>query len=239
MLLVGDVAKTPGWEIAKQYEPARNELQVGDDFVDTFTLSDNRIALVMGDVAGKGLVAAQHTAEIKYSLRVLLREYGGEPASALDRLNKFLLQSQNLDARAQDAPVCISVAVVNTETGKGILASGGMEPALLLRGTTSEAIQAGGLISGVSESAEYEALPFTLSADDTLILVTDGVTEARGKDRSFLGYDGFMLAATGAASRPGATVQSISEAILAESQGYGGGEQGDDICVLVARHTAA
>ena len=237
LLLVGDIAKTPGWTIARQYEPAQNELQIGGDFVDTFALDDNKLALVVGDVAGKGLVAAQHTAEIKYSLRVLLREYHGKPAAALLRLNNFLLQSQRLDDRAQDALVCVSVAVVDTKTGEGVFASGGMEPALILRGVEPEIIKSSGLILGVSDLAEYQETPFTLAEEDTLILITDGVTEARGKDRSFFGYDGFSKAATTAAASPGATVHHISEVILGESKNYGDGTQSDDICILVARRT--
>ncbi|MBC8141198.1 MAG: PAS domain-containing protein, partial [Armatimonadetes bacterium] len=121
-----------GVEISTQYLPASDEAKIGGDFFDTVALSPSRVALVVGDYVGKGLEAAQYTAEVKYALRVLLREYG-EPTVALDRLNTFLLDSQRLNARADVALVCISVAVMDTQTGAVSLACGGMEPPLVVR----------------------------------------------------------------------------------------------------------
>ena len=65
----------PGLQIAHFYEAAWDEALVGGDFYDLFALRDHKVALVVGDVAGKGLAAASYTAEIKFSLRSLLREF--------------------------------------------------------------------------------------------------------------------------------------------------------------------
>ncbi|MBC8143152.1 MAG: SpoIIE family protein phosphatase [Armatimonadetes bacterium] len=235
MLLGGETTPSPGWQLATQYEPAQSELKIGGDFFDTFALTENKLALVVGDVTGKGLAAARHTAEVKYALRVLLREYS-QPAPALSRLNNFLLESQRLDDRDQNALVCVAVAVVDTATGTGELASGGMEPMLLLNNGEAKSVSPVGVILGVSKEAHYDSAPFTLAEGDTLILVTDGVTEARSKDRSFFGYDSLVESATNAATS-NATVESIGEAVITAAKEYGGGSAGDDICILVARRT--
>ncbi|RYF42646.1 MAG: hypothetical protein EOO38_19520 [Cytophagaceae bacterium] len=63
-----------GVETSTRYLPGWTEAQVGGDFFDIIALSADKVALVVGDYAGKGLEAAQYTAEVKYALRVLLRE---------------------------------------------------------------------------------------------------------------------------------------------------------------------
>ena len=87
-------------------------------------LNNDCVALVVGDCTGKGLKAAQYTAEVKYALRVLLREYR-HPTPAVRRLNTFILDAQRLDDRDQDAPVCITVAVVDTRTDETFIAAAG------------------------------------------------------------------------------------------------------------------
>ncbi len=68
--LIPDVSlDLPGYELAATYKPALKEAEVGGDFYDVFTLPDGRAALVIGDVSGKGLQAAMHTATSRYMLR--------------------------------------------------------------------------------------------------------------------------------------------------------------------------
>ena len=103
-----DSSSLHGVEVSMEYHASSSEAQFGGDFYDTVSLSANKIALVVGDCTGKGLKAAQHTAEVKYALRVLLREYG-HPTPALHRLNTFLMESQTFGGRPEDALVCVAV----------------------------------------------------------------------------------------------------------------------------------
>ena len=93
----------PGLRIQTEYEPAWREALIGGDFYDALSLGGNTVALVVGDVTGKGLEAATHTAEVKYALRAILREHP-HPAQALGRLNDFLVAGQRAGRRPSPAP---------------------------------------------------------------------------------------------------------------------------------------
>ncbi len=81
----------PGLETDALHEVALEEATVGGDFFDVFALSDDKVALVVGDASGKGLAAAARTVEVKYALRAFLREYP-YPARTLARLNQPALR---------------------------------------------------------------------------------------------------------------------------------------------------
>lgn len=227
-----------GVEISTQYLPASDEAKIGGDFFDTVALSETTVALVVGDYVGKGLEAAQYTAEVKYALRVLLREYG-DPTIALKRLNTFLLDSQRLNARADGALVCISVAVLDTATGAVSLACGGMEPPLVVRsGGAIEVVETQGMVVGTFEEARFDTKTLTLDAGDTLILVTDGITEARSPrpQRDMFGYDGLTAMVWRAESL---SVDRLGARIVAGARDFAAGKLQDDVCVLLARRTEA
>lgn len=201
-------------------------------------LNNDCVALVVGDCTGKGLKAAQYTAEVKYALRVLLREYR-HPTPAVRRLNTFILDAQRLDDRDQDAPVCITVAVVDTRTDETFIAAAGMEPPLVVRaGGQAESIEAGGLILGIESASEYPAEVITLGLSDILVLFTDGVTEARGPrpERKFFGYEGLTDVAWSAAELP--VLETITAHVLHTIKAFAAsGRPQDDICLLLARRT--
>jgi serine phosphatase RsbU (regulator of sigma subunit) len=102
LLLTPPANAFPGIEISTRYEAAWEEAQIGGDFHDAFQVDGGKVALVVGDVTGKGLAAASYTAEIKFALRAYLRE-SDDPAAALQRLNHFLVGAQRLDAHPRDA----------------------------------------------------------------------------------------------------------------------------------------
>ncbi|MBC7808399.1 MAG: PAS domain S-box protein [Akkermansiaceae bacterium] len=238
LLLTPPVATLNNLEVSTQYEAAFDEAQFGGDFFDTVLLTEDKVALIVGDCTGKGLKAAQHTAEVKYALRVLLREYG-HPTPALHRLNTFLMDSQRLDARDHEALVCVSVAVINTRTGEAQVAAAGMEYPLIVRGDgTTESIEVGGLILGINADAEYAAETVSLGVDETIILVTDGITEARGPfpERDMFGYNGLIEVARQAFTEA-VTPEAMGERIVSAATDFAVGKLQDDVCVLLARRT--
>jgi PAS domain S-box-containing protein len=228
-----------GLEVSTQYEPAWDEAQFGGDFFDAFAITEDQVALVVGDVTGKGLAAAQHTAEVKYALRVLMREYS-HPIPAMKRLNRFLMNAQRLDARDANALVCITVAVVDTRTGETSITSAGMEPPLVLRADGStESVNVGGLLLGMDADAEYHAASVTLREGESLLLATDGITEARrprrGKEPAdFFGYDGLTETAREAAASF-TNLEEISRFVVDRAKEFAGGRPQDDVCLLIAR----
>jgi|GEM_PF-2924681 PAS domain S-box len=248
----------PGLEIAPKYEAAWDEARLGGDFFDVFTLPDGRVALVVGDVTGKGLKAAARTAEVKFALRAFLHDTP-EPAEALTRLNLFLLSMQREEARAGSeigllsrlteeegkGPnlsgmrfVSLSIAVVDPQTGAMACSAAGAEPLLVVRdaGGDPEEFFAGGVVLGAEPDAVYDTARTTLAPGDLLAIVTDGITEARRGRREFFGLEG-LVGSLGGAVRAEAPLAEISEAVLADARRFANGSLQDDACLLFARRT--
>jgi len=228
----------PGLAVKTLYEAASNESLVGGDFWDTFACDHGHVALALGDVMGHGLPAAVFTAELKYTLRGFVREHK-HPARILAQMNAYLCEShrlygEGLNEEGDDAPVCLTLAIVNTTTGQGMVAAAGMEPPLLVRSDGQmEEMKVSGLLLGFQLGAEYAETTFQLDRGDLVILTTDGVTEAR-QDNEFLGYEGLMrLAQEG---RSSGTLEKMGQTILDGARAFAGGKLRDDACVLLARH---
>ncbi len=226
----------PGLAVKTMYETASDEALVGGDFWDTFAFDNGHVALVIGDVMGHGLTSAIFTAELKYTLRGFIREHE-HPPLILYQLNQYLCQThrlfrEGLNDEGDEAPVCLTLVVLNTATGEGVVCSAGMEPPLLLRADGQmEEIRTRGLVLGVETDEEYRAETFQLGHGDLVLLTTDGITEAR-RGRSFLGYDGLMrLAQEG---RKG-TLEQMGQTILDGARAFAMGKLMDDACLLLAR----
>lgn len=237
LLLTPEVGAFPGIEVCPIYQPAWDEALVGGDFFDAFALDGGKVALVIGDVTGKGLIAATFTAEMKFALRTLLREHGGDPAVALGRLNQHLLDGQRLDGKAEDVFVCLAVAVLDPATGEAAFSVAGGEPPLIVRATGDiEEVAARARMLGALPDWNEEPLTLRVEAGDLLLLLTDGITEARcGKGADFFGMEGVAEAAR--AALPARSLDVIGRAIVAAAQTHAGGQQADDICLFLARRT--
>jgi len=116
MLQAPGPGKFKGIDVETRYEAALNEAEVGGDFFDAFALGKDKVALVVGDVSGKGLQAAERTAEVKYALRAFLHETPA-PEFALAMLNDFIYDTHRLDEDSSVIFIVLALAVVNTSTG--------------------------------------------------------------------------------------------------------------------------
>jgi serine phosphatase RsbU (regulator of sigma subunit) len=233
MLLRPTEGQFPGLSVEPIYEAAWSEAEVGGDFYDAFTLPGNKVALVVGDVAGKGLAAAARSAEVKYALRVYLRE-SPSPSEAVTRLNNFLCDVQGMDGRIGDAFVALAAAVIDPTTGEAQIVQAGLEPPLVQRADgTTETVEQGAMPLGILSGAEYRDDPLTLFPGDLLLLLTDGITEARA-GREFFGFDGVegVLRTFKTAETP---LQVIGQSVVDEARAFGGGTSRDDACLLLAR----
>ncbi|MDQ2687837.1 MAG: SpoIIE family protein phosphatase, partial [Armatimonadota bacterium] len=227
----------PNLSVKTLYQSASDEALVGGDFWDTFACDHGHIALVLGDVMGHGLPAAVFTAELKYTLRGFVREHV-HPARIFAQMNAYLCEgnrlfAEGLNHEGDDAPVCLTLIVINTATGRGAVAGAGMEPPLIVRsGGDMEELKVSGLLLGVQSGAEYTETSFQLDRGDLVVLTTDGVTEAR-QGQEFLGYNGLMRLAQEGRSLE--TLEQTGRAILDGARAFAGGEFKDDACVLLAR----
>ena len=234
LLLTPPACAFPGLDVRTVYQAASDEADVGGDFCDAFRVDETLVALIVGDVVGKGLTAATFTAEVKFALRAFAREHP-DPASILLRLNGAVMDAQRMEPRAEVTLVTVALAVIDTATGDTRLSAAGAVPPLLVsHGGRVRALKPGGMILGVQAGEQYEAVRFRMRERDTLLFVTDGITEARraGTGRLF-GDERLRRVARDAVAR-----ESLGEAaahVVDEARRFAGGPLSDDACVLVAR----
>lgn len=174
-LLTTEMPELGGCMLGTVYEPAGGEAEVGGDFFDIFDLPDGRLALVVGDVSGKGAEAAAQTAMAKYMLRAFATR-NASPSSALFHLNNALLKSF-----PDDRFMTIMYAVMDVATNQLVMASGGHPAPLIYRyeSRTVEALEVPGSILGAFEDQSYEQESFELGTGDVFVAYTDGLVEAR------------------------------------------------------------
>ncbi|MFF4174164.1 PP2C family protein-serine/threonine phosphatase [Streptomyces sp. NPDC001744] len=210
-LLPPALANVAGLDVAAYYHIASTD-EVGGDFYDLFPLSAGTWGLFLGDVCGKGAEAAALTSLTRYTLRAAA-VYDPDPAAVLDNLNTVLNHEYNGDD-PRFCTVLFGLLTPDRERGgfRITLAAGGHPPALLMRadGTADYLPTPGGQLIGVLPDVHIATTTLHLLPGDTLLLYTDGLTEARtaaaggGEDRygddALLGF-GRALAPTTA---PGA-----------------------------------
>ncbi len=224
----------PGLSLATLYKAASQEAGIGGDFYDVYTVDGGEVALVVGDVSGKGLSAATHIAEVKYTLRAFLRE-NPSPGHALARLNDSVCEAQRQDGWGNASLVVLALAVVDPTTGGAVYASAGAEPMLILPpgdGEVEEIGRRSGLVLGVTPGQQYLETALTLEPGAMLLMATDGITEAR-QGGEMLNLDGLKRLAAEARHLP--EVGEISRAILDGARDHAGGILTDDACLLLAR----
>ncbi|MFF3214256.1 PP2C family protein-serine/threonine phosphatase [Streptomyces sp. NPDC002886] len=206
-LLPPALADVPGLDVAAYYHIASAD-EVGGDFYDLFPLTAGTWGMFLGDVCGKGAKAAAVTSLARYTLRAAA-VYDPDPAAVLGNLNTVL----NHEFNGTDPRFCTVVfGLLTPDSDRGgfhiTLASGGHPPALLMRadGTATYLPTPGGQLIGVLPDAHIVTTTVHLTPGDTLLLHTDGLTEAHtaggGRDRygdeALLGF-GRTLAPTTAA----------------------------------------
>ena len=225
-----------GLAVQTVYEMASDEALVGGDFWDTFAFDNGHVALVLGDVMGHGLTSAIFTTELKHMMRAYVREHE-QPARILYQMNRFLYESgrlfdQRINSEGGESAVCIALAIVERETGAGALTIAGMEPPILVRasGETTQ-VAANGLSLGIIANQKYRQIDFQLDTGDTLVFVTDGITEAR-KGHEFLDSGGLMRLAE-AGSR--GSLKVMADAILNGAREFADGKLHDDVSAILVR----
>jgi sigma-B regulation protein RsbU (phosphoserine phosphatase) len=177
-LLPPVLPEVPGLEVAASYHVASAD-QVGGDFYDLFPLSGGEWGFFLGDVCGKGAPAAVLTSLARYTLRAAAT-YDPDPIEVLRNLNTVLRHEYSDD----DPRYCtVTFGVLRPQDGgyHVTLAGGGHPPALLLRadGTADYQDTPGGQLVGILPNARFATVTRRLGPGDTLLLYTDGLTEAR------------------------------------------------------------
>ena len=231
-LLPVTLPPVPGVETAAHYHTASPD-RLGGDFYDVFPVDGKRFAFFLGDVCGKGPQAAAVTSLTRYTLRAAAL-HDCDPVAALSTLNKVLHERYSGSGDPRYCTAVFGVLDPDPATGHVAvrLASGGHPPVLVLRadGTAHFLPTPGGLLVGVLPDAPFVTATTVLAPGDTLLLYTDGLTEARtGKDRTDLFGDEGLLAF--AADHAGTTPQAVIQALIGLLHSFADGLD-DDTALL-------
>ncbi|MEU3668303.1 PP2C family protein-serine/threonine phosphatase [Streptomyces virginiae] len=232
-LLPDTLPPIPGMESAAHYRTASPD-RLGGDFYDVFPLDATRFAFFLGDVCGKGPQAAAVTSLTRYTLRAAAL-HDPDPVSVLTTLNRVLHERYS----SGDPRYCTAIFGTlepDPVTGQVTvhLASGGHPPALVLRadGTADFLPTPGGLLVGILPTAPFTPATATLDPGDTLLLYTDGLTEARtGQGRTDLYGDEALRAF--ATTHAGRSPHAVMEALTGLLDGFGDGLDDDTALLAV------
>ena len=216
------------YEVAANMEPARN---VGGDFFDIMRLENSRIGIAVADVSDKGVPAALFMMSSITQLKGAAIGIG-DPGGVLSEVND-LLNQDNETAMF----VTVLYAVYNPDSGVITYANGGHNPPVIVHADGSSTLlpMTGGIALGVAPGFEYEQSTMTLNPGESIILYTDGVTEAMNGDGEEFGIDRLRdLFVGGPPRRPKEANKAIFEAV---STFAGDTPQSDDITCLTLRRS--
>jgi PAS domain S-box-containing protein len=225
--VLDDFPEVEGFELGRRYEAALKADLVGGDFYDVFRLNDGRIALVMGDVAGKGLKAAVYTAMTKYMLRAYALE-DPRPRTVLSRLNEALEFCTPLDVF-----VTLAYAVLDPRTRTLEYANAGHEqPVHVSCGSrVAVGLDVTGRALALGRGAEYGSRTLSLRPGDIVVFFTDGITDAGFADRR-LGPER-VLEIIG--SCVPCSARELIDTLLAKALRHAGGKLSDDAALLAIK----
>ena len=202
---------------------------VGGDFYDFFRIDGDRIALVVADVCGKGIPAALFMAVS----RTIIHSKGMQGVSAAEclKVSNQLLATSSADYMF----VTVFYAIFNTKTGLVTYSNAGHNSPHIVRahGTVEQLPMDGQFMVGAFAEEEYADKTLHMEHGDTLVMFTDGVTEAMDSTGRLFGTDRLNRILSGVADK---SSQEIVEAVKAGIVEFvGDAEQSDDITMLVVR----
>ncbi len=186
--------------------------EVGGDFYDFVTVDDRNLTLIIGDVAGKGIPAAMLTSVTRTMLRVEAMR-GESPQAIINQANNVLHQ----DLSRSDSFVTVFVATIDTVKGTLNYASAGHIPGLLWRAEagTTEQLRATALPLGIFGYEGQAPHTIQLRPGDTLVLYTDGITEAQSPEGELFGFNRLIHLIEAYAHEPPETLQQAIQSKIA------------------------
>jgi serine phosphatase RsbU (regulator of sigma subunit) len=216
-----------GWEVDAYYQAAR---EVGGDFYDFIEIGDGRLAIVAGDVTGKGVPAALVMATARSILRGEAPRVG-KPGAILAAANSELLG----DIPAQMFVTCLCI-VLDPATGQMSVANAGHNRPYLCGRDGVRELRVSGMPLGLMNDMVYEEMAGVLDPGQSFILSSDGLIEAHNREREMFGFP--RMESSLQQYRP---ASSIIEYLLGELEAFTGPgwEQEDDITLVVLHRVGA
>jgi phosphoserine phosphatase RsbU/P len=202
-------------------------LAVGGDYFDVFKMADGRTAFLIADVSGKGLGAALLTTMLQGALSGLM--LGADPAPMFVHLNNFLCEHAEVGRYAT-----VFFGILHNDGTLEYINAGHPSPLLLREGDATEPFTEGSCPVGLLPEIDYHVARVNLQPNDTLILFSDGITEAVDLQEEMYGIDRLRALFAGQAN-PG--LDYLQQTALASLREFTrGASQADDITLLLVRY---
>lgn len=229
-LLPPELPQVPGVEVAARHQPAA-EMVIGGDFYDVFENADGSWTVLIGDVCGKDTTAASLTALARHSARAAVT-HDSDPAAVLHVMNEAFRQHGSAEQFC--TAVCVRLRSGPERIDLECAVAGHPPPLLLRPDGSTEAVRATGPLVGLFEDAAFPPESATLGLGETLVLYTDGVTEARREEELF--GEARLAAALG--QRPALEADALADEVLRAVAGFDNGDRRDDVAVLTVQRPA-
>jgi len=223
-LLPDQLPSVPGLVLRAMYRPVAKNMEIGGDWYDAFRLADQRLAVAVGDVMGKGLTAAAGMGRVRNALRALALT-DPRPAAVLGGLDRLFSATEE-----EEQVTTVAYLVIDPETGTGVLGNAGHLPALVLEAGCAprfDQVEAGTPLGWASPRKQHA---FNLRPGSTAVFYSDGLVENRNRGLD-TGLEDLAAVAARAdeelLARPERFLEYLVERMLA------GHEQDDDVTVFV------
>jgi serine phosphatase RsbU (regulator of sigma subunit) len=207
-------------------------LEVGGDLYDFFTLDQDRICFIIGDVSDKGIPAALFMAMVRATFKMAAIAAPESIALTMNRVNQFLCESN-----PQQMFVTALAGILDLRTGHVDYVDAGHEPPFIRHadGTVQKVDKAGNIVLGLLPDYAFASGELQLAAGDNLVLYTDGVTEAMDAGHQLFGADRLEMTLS-CAGHP-ADSEAVIRALLDDLRAHvGQSHQSDDITLLAIRY---
>jgi sigma-B regulation protein RsbU (phosphoserine phosphatase) len=216
-----------GLDYAGKCRPAAT---IGGDYYDFLPVSGGHFGFAIGDVSGKGIPAALLMASLRASLRALAIAYSGAIAQLMADLNDLIYEASSADRYAT-----FFYGVVDPAARTFSYVNAGHNPPLLFRAGSEDILhlEEGGLMVGTFRGVQYQQGSVALRTGDTLVMFTDGISEAMNPAGEEFGEDRIVAAIReGAGLRAAALVDWVLSAVDSFTAGA---PQHDDMTLVVVR----
>ena len=217
----------PEFELSAVLEPAK---EVGGDFYDFFFVDQHHLVFLLGDVSGKGIPASLFMAVTKTLLKAVA-DKNTSIEQVLYKVNNQLCEGNDMSMFAT-----VFCGIIDTRTGRVEYSNAGHNPPVLCRraGNPEYLPTQGSLAVGSFEDAPYIKETLTLGIGDSIILYSDGVTEAMNKAEELFSEERLLRSLQ---EVNGQLPDELLKKILADVHGYAvGAPQSDDITILALQY---
>jgi PAS domain S-box-containing protein len=223
-LLPDRLPSVPGLFLTASYRPVARNMEIGGDWYDAFRLADQRLAVALGDVMGKGLTAAAGMGRVRNALRALALT-DGRPAAVLGGLDRLFSATEE-----EEQVTTVAYLVIDPVTGEGMLGNAGHLPALVLEAGSAprfDQVEAGTPLGWASPRKQHA---FSMRPGSTAVFYSDGLVENRNR-----GLDAGLDELAAVAARADEELLGQPERLLRYLVDHmlAGHEQDDDVTVLV------